>query len=114
MRTLTLADCDIALEMEQERMPYVGNCSCIDPETDAASEQWIRNQLESGNEWAWCSVTVRLTYKGLSAEDYLGGCSYLSRADFVKAGDYYDDMLHEALTALNKQLAELCSCTEVT
>lgn len=73
---------------------------------DAQTNTWIRSQLESGNEWAWCSVTVRVTLGDAFAEDHLGGCSYESKAAFTAPGGYYDDMVHQACNELATMLEE--------
>lgn len=114
MKPLTIDDCTVQLIMFPEDLPLEGNLSCLDDERDAANIAHVRDQLDSGNDWAWCAVTVRLTYRGLIAEDHLGGCSYASEADFTAPGGYYDDMIHECLISLNKQLAEICAerCSE--
>ena len=54
------------------------------------------------NEWAWCTVAVKASFKdgAITAEDYLGCCSYEDEADF-KAGGYYEDMRQQALKELN-------------
>ena len=62
--------------------------------------QWVIDQVASGNEWAWCRVTVRVRWAGFEARTYLGGCSYRSRDDFERPGGYLDQMIDEALTDL--------------
>jgi hypothetical protein len=37
---------------EDEDMPFEGNCSVIDSEVDKSTEDYIRAELERGNEWA--------------------------------------------------------------
>ena len=103
------------LECFPEEMSYVGNCSAIDDETDRQQEAWIRSELQSGNEWAWCWVKVTARYKGIDGVvgiDTLGGCSYRSEEDFRQPGDYFDDMKAAALADLRAQLeaiaAEIC------
>lgn len=77
---------------------------------DRKAEQWVRDSLESGNEWAWCSVkvTAYIDLPGLDLEesDYLGACSYKSQRDFEKGG-YFEDMKLEAKTRLLRRLAEI-------
>ena len=68
---------------------------------DAETVQYVRDQADSGNEWAWCTAKVTVTIGGLTATDYLGGCSYESESDF-KAGGYYSDMLLECLIELHE------------
>ena len=41
--------------------------------------------------------------------DCLGGCCYESIEDFVKSGDYYDDMKAESISEANKTLLKLTS-----
>jgi hypothetical protein len=87
-----LAEIDIGCEPEE--MAIDGNCG------DDENAAWIREQLASGNEWAWCQVVVRARFAGFEARTYLGGCSYRSRADFERPGGYLDQMLDEVLTEL--------------
>lgn len=101
-----LARCTFTTECLEEDIPYVGNCSAMDDETDKANEDWIRDQLDRGNEWAWCCVRVTATFATFKGTDYLGGCSYLSQKDFEQPGDYYDDMKHEAFNRLVKAIDE--------
>lgn len=96
----------ITLVCEDEDIPYEGNASAIDAETDKQNEQWIRDQLASGNEWAWCTAHVVATFKGIVGEDYLGCCSYLSEQDFCTPGGYFDDMVREACGRIADQLID--------
>lgn len=119
-RKLTEADVTFTIECEHEEEPIEGNASAIDPETDAETCKWIRDQLDRGNEWAWCSVKVTAKLKTastlveLEGADYLGCCSYKSEEDFRQPGGYFDDMKHEALADLQRQIDELapliCDC----
>ncbi len=106
MRELTEADVEFTLECLPEDQTIKGNCSAIDDETDAATEDWIESQLESGNEWAWCCAKVTAKWNGFEGTDYLGGCSYKSEADFRSPGGYFDDMKTQSLEDLNKQVSE--------
>jgi hypothetical protein len=77
---------------------------------DPQDVAFVRRQIERGNVWGWCytKVTARWvdpegnTWEG---DDYLGGCSYLSRGDFMR-GDYYQDMKNDAYQDLVKQLTK--------
>lgn len=90
----------IEVECLPDDVPVRGNASAIDEETDRETEADIARQLDSGNEWAWCCVHVTLTLgTGLSADSYLGACSYSSERAFVRGG-YYRDMVREAAGAL--------------
>lgn len=85
---------------EPEDMPIKGNVIASgDDAYDQECENRILAQLEAGNEWAWCCTHVLMTWKGLTAHDYLGGCSYSSQEDFEKDG-YYADMVDTCLDSL--------------
>lgn len=99
----------ITLECESEDIPYVGNCSAIDAVTDREQESWIREQLASGNEWAWCQVTVRAGYRGFAGVDHLGACSYTSEASLREPGGYFDDLCWQACAEIADRLIEAIS-----
>jgi len=107
MRELKEDEVTFTLECLPEDMPFEGNCSAIDEETDRAQEKWIRDQLRADNEWAWCCMKVTAKWEGYEGVDYLGCCSYESAADFKQPGGYYDDMKSQALEALNLELSEV-------
>lgn len=98
--------CEVNLGICDEMVPYVGNCSAIDPEIDRMQEEWIRSELERGNSWAWCTAQVAVSYAGISYADSLGCCSYRSRRDF-EVGGYYEDMVQTALDQLYARLTEI-------
>jgi hypothetical protein len=72
-------------------------------EEDREIEDAIIQDLEDGNEWAWCTVAVRGQYKGLEAVEYLGACSYKDEEDFHKGG-YLEGMKKEVVDNLNRQV----------
>jgi hypothetical protein len=115
MKTVTKASKGLVIELfcEPEDMRIEGNASAIDPETDAETIAWIKAELDRGNEWAWCCAHVRVTYKGIiKADDYLGGCSYKSEADFRAVesdGGYFDGMVETCIDEINAKLAQLCA-----
>jgi hypothetical protein len=100
---------EFRLEIFPEEIAIEGNASAIDAETDAETEQWIRDQLESGNDWAWCTVKVTATYPGLPFKgvDYLGGCSYTSEESFKTPGGYWQDMKDTATADLLRQIEDV-------
>jgi hypothetical protein len=110
-KELTRDDVDIEIICEPEWIPIEGNAIASgEPDVDAAEVKRIRDELDNGNVWAWCIVTVKVSYKGLlSATDSLGACSYEDEADF-RGGDYFDDMVSEALKQLNKDRNAICGC----
>ena len=95
----------IELKMEPEEMQIEGNASCIDEKTDAETCRWIRSQIESGNDWAWCATSVTATIGSYSGSDSLCGCSYHSEADFRTPGGYFSDMVSEATEACAYEIA---------
>lgn len=76
-----------------------------DAETDHEVEQWVLDQLGSGNEWAWCTVKVVAIVEGFEGVAYLGCCSYESEADF-KDGGYFEDLCDEAYDDLCRNVKE--------
>lgn len=93
---------EIELTCESEDMPYEGNASAIGPEEDAETNEWIRSELASGNEWAWCVAHVRVTFQGLTSDQYLGGCSYKGEKDF--RDNEMPNMVDEAIDEINRRL----------
>ena len=91
---------EITIECEPDSLQIEGNCSAIGPEEDAETLAWIVNELNRGNEWAWCAVKVTATFEGMSASDYLGGCSYESEHAFKDPHGYYPDMVNRAIEGL--------------
>lgn len=87
------------LTLEPEYESFEGNFATGDDDLDQSTEEWIRSELNAGNEWAWCSVKVTASWNGFDGSDYLGMCSYASESDF-REGDYFEDMKAEARTAL--------------
>jgi len=112
VRKLTADEVEFSLECHPEDIPIEGNASAIDEETDAETEGWIRDQLEAGNEWAWCRVRVVARWDGFEGDDWLGGCSYRSEADFRQPGGYFDDMKAIALDQLNQVIAQTANTLE--
>lgn len=104
IRQLTEAEVEFSILCEPEELPYVGFCSRINAAIDRRAEQWIRQQLERGNEWAWCSVVVTAIWKGFTGSSLLGGCSYRSEAEFCRPGGYYPDLKNDALSDLNREI----------
>ncbi len=92
------------IECLPEHIPIKGNVYASgDEQLDKESENWVRNQLEKGNEWAWCCIKVTAQLGPLEGIDYLGACSYKSEKDFMECG-YYEDMKNRALEDLQEQV----------
>lgn len=103
---------EYSIECLPEHISPEGNASAIDDETDAEILAEIYSQLDSGNEWAWCCVRVKATAidedgeQIAYGEDYLGGCSYASREDFM-ACPYYEDMCTIAREQCDNEIARI-------
>jgi len=101
--TLKIPGWEYEIIIHPEESSIEGNALASgDPDEDERCYQTIRDQLASGNEWAWCNVELRCSYAGLSTSTYLGCCSYESEADF-KAGGYYADLICE----VNQEMHDL-------
>lgn len=97
----------ITLTHEEEDLQIKGNALASgDDAEDRRQEEWIRAQLRSGNEWAWCVAIVTVEFAGVIERDTLGACSYESEADFKALGGYYEDMIGEATERLAVRLEE--------
>jgi hypothetical protein len=108
IKQLTPNDVTITVTAEPEQMPVRGNAIVSDdPKKDKRVEDRIIRRLDNGDIWAWCSVEIKCEYEGLTAEDYLGGCSYKNERDFIKHSGYYNDMVRTCIMDLQKQLEEL-------
>jgi hypothetical protein len=105
MRALTEKDVTFKILCEPEEASIKGNASAIDPKTDRETEDFIQKELDSGNEWAWCTVTVVACWKNHRGYDSLGCCCYKSEKDFKKDA-YCSDMKARALENLNANIAE--------
>lgn len=91
----------------QDDIPVRGNLVVSgDDAHDKAEEDKVIQRLDDGDVWAWCSIEVRGIWEGLTASDYLGGCSYDSEEDF-KRGGYYDDMLQTVTRELQQMAANV-------
>jgi hypothetical protein len=110
LRKLIGSEVVYELKVEPEDTPVRGNAMASgDDAFDKECEDRIINDINSGNVWAWCCVTVTASSRGVEARDTLGCCSYESEEDF-KACPYYAAMKEAALEmlleALNNKLKE--------
>ena len=104
---ITVDDLNITVECLPEDMPIRGNYIVSGDDTqDRADELECARRLEF-NPWAWCCVRVECEYEGLTADTYLGCCSYDGESDFVENSGYYDDMVQECLDAINNHAARI-------
>ncbi len=93
------------IETMPEDVPVRGNVLASGNDAiDRKAEDEILADLESGNEWAWCTVKVTAKCAGYEGVDYLGCCSYENEEQFRQPGGYFDDMKREALQAMVNNL----------
>lgn len=90
---------NIEIECLPEHMPVKGSFDSGDEKLDIEQENKIYAELESGNQWAWCTVHVIAKYRGFMSDNYLGGCNYESENQF-RDDDYYKSMLDLAIQEL--------------
>lgn len=103
---------EITLTCEEEFVQIRGNAMASgDDAVDREAEQWVIDQLESGNPWAWCCAHVVVTWHGFKGEDFLGCCSYKSEEDFREPDGYFDDMVQVAIDQINCQYQRACGAS---
>lgn len=73
---------------------------------DAEGAVFVEREIEKGNEWAWCSVKVTVSYEGLSQDDYLGGCSYANKEEFMESG-YMKDMVGDCIAQIRDKVINI-------
>ena len=105
LRKLTEKDIDITVDAQYEDLQIRGNAIASgDDEYDKTVEDELIRRVETGDVWAWASVSVTAKFGRFEAVNYLGGCSYKDEADFINNSGYYEDMKDEAIEDLNAQL----------
>lgn len=104
LKALVLKQGSFWIDISPEESPIKGNVSAVDPETDREQELFIESELDSGNDWAWCMVKVSCSFMGLTADDYLGQCSYSSEKAFIDNNDYYADMKDRCASEIAESL----------
>lgn len=105
LRMLTTEDVTVSISIEPEELSALkGHFNSDDGnlEIDRKTIVEIRKELET-NEWAWCSVTVKVEWGGFSEEEVMGCMSYKNEAEF-RADGYFEDMVKTALSDLNATL----------
>ena len=90
---------DVEFEAENET-------EAPDRDMDENQLKYIREQYENGNEYAWFCAHVKVKFKGWEVDDYLGGCSYKSRKDFIENSGYYLDMVNNCIEQINRGIED--------
>lgn len=108
MKIFKESDVTYTLDAEMDDLQVRGNALVSgDDAEDKKCEDEIIERLNSGDVWAWASVKVTASWRGLEGVDYLGGCSYRDENEFKQLDGYYDDMKARALDDLKQTIKEL-------
>ena len=98
----------IVVDAEQDDARVRGNAMASgDDDLDRQVEDKIIDRLDRGDVWAWAQVTVRATWRGLEAKEYLGCCCYEDEEDFRKNSGYFDDMMNTVIGELVSMAEEI-------
>lgn len=92
----------ISLRQEPEDRTYEGEFD--DPQAQA----WVKDQLERGNDWAWCQVEIKAVYQGIEGLSGIGGCSYENKQAFINGG-YYESLVQEAIEEIATKLEAIAN-----
>lgn len=104
--TLDLADAEVTVSVEQSDIPLRGNVMASgDDATDQEAEQWVIDQLNSGNDFAWCDVFVSAELGGFRGWDSLAACSCNTKEELQELINDHG-MVENALDHLRQQLRE--------
>ena len=107
-RTLTSNDIRVVVTAFPDEIPVKGNALCSgDEDFDRQVESEILNRLEQDDVWAWATVCVSAEWEALKENEYLGCCCYESEEDFRNNSGYFEEMVDQVITNLNKRLQNL-------
>jgi len=62
-------------------------------EQDLKNRNNILEDLNNGNNWAWCCARISINFFGEVFSEYLSECSFKDSQDFITNSGYYEDML---------------------
>lgn len=113
-RPLTMDEVEWSITATVDDSPVHGNAIASgDDAFDKYVEEDILARLDANDVWVWATVTVTGKYRGVSASECLGQCSYDDEGDF-KASDYYAAMRSDVLATLNLKISRLQRPAEVS
>lgn len=93
----------IRVDVEPDDTDIRGSVQCSDnAEEDSKAEQWVIDQLNHGNIYAWAWARVEARCGPFVGHDSLGGISYESREDFER--DLLPEMKRNALADLRQHM----------
>lgn len=105
LRKLTLDEVKVTFTMEHEFTSPKEIYSSGDEESEEAILKWLDDEEFKGNQYAWFSAKVTVSWNSFSRTEYLGCCSYESEKDFLES-DCYHGLVEECLDRLNEDLSE--------
>jgi hypothetical protein len=106
MKEVTLRDVEIFVQAEPDSLELVPQW--FDEEKAARA---VIKRLKAGDNWAWSSVTLRLSYQGLlSKPATTPGCSYKDEQEFRKS-PYFEQMAQTCLKDLNTKLQQFSAAS---
>jgi hypothetical protein len=107
IRPLTASEVTFEVIVEPEEDPVAGHFATGDDDRDRELEREIIEAFNAGSVEAWCCITVKATWEGITATDHLGCCSHLRYDGSPSLAQQVEDtvsahgMREEALAALN-------------
>jgi hypothetical protein len=107
---ITPDDVKFTIELLEEHCPVDGSMrsGCKEYEkAERMQEVRMKGRLNKGDLWAWCTVKVTATFRGVEGEDYLGCCNYKDEDDFKAPGGYWEDMKASAFAELKERLQDI-------
>jgi hypothetical protein len=103
-RRITFEDVQWSIHVERDGVEVGGNVRAADDDgAGRGAGRRILRRLGRDDYWAWCVVQVTGRYGPFEYSDFLGGCSYRDRDEFVISGAY-DDMRAEVLAHIQAQI----------
>jgi len=93
---------EINVPMDEVEFEFIMHNEDISPYDQFEKEdaEKVVKEFNNGNPYAWFCAECRASYRNFSASEYLGGCSYESREDFLSEDGYWEDMKSMAYNQL--------------
>jgi hypothetical protein len=96
---------DYEVYIDPEDISIRGNVLASgDEEEDRKAEAWVIDQLDAGNEYAWCIARVTASARGRMGTAYLGAISCAGEQEFERV--FLEDLKREARLELFEKLAQ--------
>ena len=110
IRPLKASEVTFEVIVEPEEDQVSGHFATGDDDRDREIEQEIIDAFNRGDLEAWCCITVKATWEGITGADHLGCCSHLRSDDSPSLAKQVEDtvkahgMREEALDRLNEEV----------